>query len=188
MGEGSVTNDDQIPEWIEAARRGDEQSFLNIYRSYSGKVRGLLRQMLGSENLDDHVQEVFLRVWRGIGSLRETAAFSGWIYKTAWNVALDFRKTTANRRHQSDEYFEHLSMTHRAISPEGSMSAKILVDKALGELDFEHRGVVVLVDLEDFSLEKTSEIMNIPVGTVKSRLFHARNRLRKYLEAKGVEL
>jgi len=63
-----------------------------------------------------------------------------------------------------------------------------LVEKALKALDFDHRGVVVLVDLEDFLLETAAQITNIPIGTVKSRLFNARERLRTHLLAEGVDL
>jgi len=58
----------------------------------------------------------------------------------------------------------------------------------LASLDFEHRAVVVLVDLEELSIEDTAQMMNIPAGTVKSRLFNARKRLRQFLESKGVSL
>lgn len=183
-----MSDDKRIPLWVEAARRGDEQSFLQIYRMYSGKVRGMLRQMLGPDHLDDHVQEVFLRVWKGLGSLKEPAAFSGWIYRTSWNVAMDYRKSAALRRTQSEQMKQSESLSPAKHSPEKSLDAKIIVERALGELDFDHRGVIVLVELEDFSIEKTAQIMNIPLGTVKSRLFNARARIRQFLESQGVSL
>jgi RNA polymerase sigma-70 factor (ECF subfamily) len=183
-----MTDDEQLPHLIEAARRGDEQSFLQIYRIYSGKVRGMLRQMLGTDHLDDHVQEVFLRVWKSLGTIREPAAFSGWIYRTSWNVAMDHRKSAAVRRSQSEKIRETESTIQTKHLPEKTLEAKILVERALAELDFNHRGVIVLVELEDFSMEKAAQIMNIPVGTVKSRLFNARAQIRKFLENQGVSL
>lgn len=183
-----MTDDERVPHWVEAARRGDEKSFILLYRMYSGKVRGMLRQMLGPDHLDDHVQEVFLRVWKGLGSLREPAAFSGWIYRASWNVAMDWRKSAALRRIHNLRLVESETATRGSHSPERTMDAKILVERALADLDFEHRGVIVLVELEGFSMEKTAEIMNVPIGTVKSRLFNARARLKKYLESEGVQL
>lgn len=174
--------------WIDAARHGDEQGFLSIYRSYSKKVRGLLVQLLGPDHLDDNVQEVFLRVWKGLSSLREAQALSSWIYRTTWNVAIDHRKRSAKQRAQFNELTNAHTLAPSESKTEASIDAKILVEKALASLDFEHRAVVVLVDLEDLSVEDTAQMMNIPAGTVKSRLFTARKRLRQFLESKGVSL
>ncbi|MBM3381728.1 MAG: sigma-70 family RNA polymerase sigma factor [Betaproteobacteria bacterium] len=118
-----MSNDERIQTWVEAARRGDEQGFLSIYRFYSGKVRGVLRQMLGAEGLDDSVQEVFLRVWKGLSSLREPSAFSSWIYRTTWNVAMDSRKSAALRRTQADEFIQQAQLGRREHSPEKAMDA-----------------------------------------------------------------
>jgi RNA polymerase sigma-70 factor (ECF subfamily) len=175
-----------LQNWIESARQGDEQAFLRIYRTYSSKVRGLLVQLLGPENLDDYSQEVFVRVWKGLRALREPEAFSGWIYRTTWNVAMSVRKRSAQKKAQFKELVLAESFAPRKTEPDTSLSAKILVERALQSLDFDHRGVVVLVDLEDFSLESAAQIMNVPVGTAKSRLFYARKRLREYLEREGI--
>jgi len=174
--------------WIDAARHGDEQGFLSIYRSYSKKVRGLLVQLLGSDHLDDNVQEVFLRVWKGLSSLREAQALSSWIYRTTWNVAMDVRKRSAKQRAQFNQLILEHTLAPSESKTEASFDAKILVEKALASLDFEHRAVMVLVDLEELSIEDTAQMMNIPAGTVKSRLFNARKRLRQFLESKGVSL
>jgi RNA polymerase sigma-70 factor, ECF subfamily len=186
--EKRVAEVESIQNWIEAARHGDEQGFLSIYRSYSKKVRGLLVQLLGPEHLDDNVQEVFLRVWKGLSALREAKALSSWIYRTTWNVAMDVRKRSAKQRAQLNELTRENTLCLNDSKTEAALDAKILVEKALGSLDFEHRAVVVLVDLEDLSLENAAQIMNIPAGTVKSRLFNARTRLRQFLESKGVSL
>ncbi|MEN9528729.1 MAG: hypothetical protein RI932_602 [Pseudomonadota bacterium] len=183
-----MPHDDGVRDWVEAARRGDEQGFIRIYRAYAKKVRGLLGQMLGTEGLDDQVQEVFLRVWKGLGSPREVGAFSGWIYRTTWNVDMDFRRSAAQQRTHEDELARNDLNSEKVHQPERAMDAKILVERALGALDFDHLGVIVLVDLEDLSLESAAQIMDIPVGTVKSRLFKARERLRNYFEAEGVAL
>jgi RNA polymerase sigma-70 factor, ECF subfamily len=183
-----VAEVESMQSWIDAARHGDEQGFLSIYRSYSKKVRGLLVQLLGPDHLDDNVQEVFLRVWKGLSSLREAQALSSWIYRTTWNVAMDVRKRSAKQRAQFNELIHEHTVTPNESKAEASIDAKILVGKALASLDFEHRAVVVLVDLEELSIEDTAQMMNIPAGTVKSRLFNARKRLRQFLESKGVSL
>ena len=163
---------ESMQSWIDAARHGDEQGFLSIYRSYSKKVRGLLVQLLGPDHLDDNVQEVFLRVWKGLSSLREAQALSSWIYRTTWNVAMDVRKRSAKQRAQFNQLILEHTLAPSESKTEASFDAKILVEKALASLDFEHRAVVVLVDLEELSIEDTAQMMNIPAGTVKSRLFN----------------
>jgi RNA polymerase sigma-70 factor (ECF subfamily) len=133
------------------------------------------------------VQEVFLRAWKGLPKLRQTAQFSTWLYRIAWNVASDQRRQFA----QANENQQTLRKTV-PIQQDGldmmNLHYKDLVQRGLAQLSLEHRAVLVLHDLQDMPQKEVGEILGIPVGTVKSRLFHARDGLRQFLQQQGVQI
>lgn len=171
-------------DWTELARRakaGDEASFRELYRRASPKVRGTLRHLVGIDGLDDLEQEVFLRVWRHLPKLRDNAAFSTWLYRLTWNVAMDARKELAVSRGRITDgvEVEAVGDSSRAAARTDS---RIAVERALARLDPLHRAVLVLVELEELPQQEVAEILEVPLGTVKSRLFHARTQVRAALE------
>ena len=137
--------------------------------------------------LDDLVQDVFLRAWRGLPKFRQTAKFSTWLYRIAWNVASDYRQSDARGRTQLQELTKQAPM--RQESPDVMhLHYQDLVQRGLSELSAAHRTVLVLHDLEEMPQKEIAEILGIPVGTVKSRLFHARAAMRQFLDHEGVQL
>ena len=77
------------------SQEGNSDSFRQLYQRYQPKVRSTLYQLCGKNRLDDLVQEVFLRVWKNLPKLRQTAYFSTWLYRITWNVATDERRQFA---------------------------------------------------------------------------------------------
>lgn len=170
---------------VRQSRSGNAASFRQLYRRYQGNVRSTLYQLCGRDALDDLVQETFLRAWTGLPKLRSPQQFSTWLYRITWNVASDRRREFARSRDLTAQ-----------LRPDPSVPAPDLmalhyrdwVERALNELSFEHRSVLVLHDLEDLPQKQVAAILGIPVGTVKSRLFHARSAVRQYLQTQGVSL
>ncbi len=182
---------------VQASLQGDRHSFKQLYQRHHNKVRSTLFQLCGSDGLDDLVQDVFLRAWKGLSKFRQSAQFSTWLYRIAFNVASDRRKALAKMRSRSinveDEQLANLA--DDAIAREGYSQAGLnqmhyqdLMQRGLAKLSDDHRAVLVLHDLEEIPQKDIAEILAIPVGTVKSRLFHARSAIKKFLEAQGVEL
>ena len=182
---------------VQACLQGDPYGFKKLYQRHHHKVRSTLYQLCGADGLDDLVQDVFLRAWKGLGKFRQSAQFSTWLYRIAFNVASDRRKALAKMRSRNisveDEQLENLS--DDAIAREGDSQPSLtqmhyqdLMQRGLAKLSEEHRAVLVLHDLEELPQKDIAEILSIPVGTVKSRLFHARSAIKKFLEAQGVEL
>jgi len=182
---------------VQASLQGDAHSFKKLYQRHHHKVRSTLFQLCGSDGLDDLVQDVFLRAWKGLGKFRQSSQFSTWLYRIAFNVASDRRKALAKMRSRNisveDEQLENLS--DDAIARDGYQQAGLnqmhyqdIMQRGLAKLSEDHRAVLVLHDLEELPQKDIAEILSIPVGTVKSRLFHARSAIRKFLEAQGVEL
>jgi RNA polymerase sigma factor (sigma-70 family) len=165
---------------------GDRQSFRLLYRRHQHQVRQILYQLCDPINLDDLVQEVFLRAWKGLPKFRQSSQFSTWLYRITWNVAADRRQTLAQDRSRLQTIAQSISSQHD--DPDMmQLHYQDLVRKGLSSLSEDHRSVLVLHDLEELPQKQVAEILAIPVGTVKSRLFHARSGMRKFLEQSGIQ-
>ena len=182
---------------VQACLQGDPHGFKKLYQRHHHKVRSTLYQLCGSDGLDDLVQDVFLRAWKGLAKFRQSAQFSTWLYRIAFNVASDRRKSLAKMRSRNisveDDQLENLAddVIARESDQQPSLTQmhyQDLMQRGLAKLSEDHRAVLVLHDLEELPQKDIAEILSIPVGTVKSRLFHARSAIKKFLEAQGVEL
>lgn len=184
-------------ELIVLCQQGDRDSFRLLYQRYQQRVRSTLYQLCGSALLDDLVQEVFLKAWKGLPKLKTPKYFSTWLYRISWNVATDQRrklartqeKTSLNEKTWEKEALNTSKLTDTESAPDlMQLHYQDLVQRGLNNLSFEHRAVLVLHDLEDLPQKQVAEVLNVPVGTVKSRLFHARNSLKQFLEQQGISL
>jgi RNA polymerase sigma-70 factor, ECF subfamily len=179
---------------VQLCLQGNTQTFGRLYQRHQQKVRSTIYQLCGADGLDDSVQEVFLRAWKGLSKFRQTAQFSTWLYRIAWNVACDRRRDFAKARSRNvsveDSRLEQIPDLTNTNSGNQlhKMHYQDLVQRGLQELSLDHRTVLVMHDLEELPQKEIAEIIGIPVGTVKSRLFHARSALRQFLESQGVEL
>lgn len=183
-------------ELILLCQQGDRACFRLLYQRYQQRVRSTLYKLCGKSSLDDLVQEVFLRAWKGLPKLRTTKYFSTWLYRISWNVATDQRrklakgkeKTSFNEKYSDKERLNYgKDLSNAQDTPDlMHLHYQDLVQRGLNNLSFDHRCVLVLHDLEDLPQKQVAQILDIPVGTVKSRLFHARNSFKKFLEQQGI--
>jgi RNA polymerase sigma factor (sigma-70 family) len=165
----------------------DRQSFRILYRRHQVRVRQIIYQLGDPISLDDLVQEVFLRAWKGLPKFRQNSQFSTWLYRIAWNVASDRRQTLAQDRSRLQTIAQNIATQHD--DPDlMQLHYQDVVQTGLSLLSDEHRAVLVLHDLEELPQKEVAEILKIPVGTVKSRLFHARSGMRKFLETAGIQV
>jgi RNA polymerase sigma factor (sigma-70 family) len=172
---------------IKQCLSGDAQSYAKLYRRHQLRVRSILYQLCGSSSLDDLVQEVFLKAWKGLPKFRQTAKFSTWLYRIAWNLAADDRQANMQKRHQL-ENLAAKTPTQQEAPNLLHFHYQDLVSRGLENLSFDHRTVLVLHDLEEVPQKEVAQILNVPLGTVKSRLFHARTAMRQFLQQQGVQL
>ena len=185
-------------ELIGLCQKGDRQSFHLLYQVYQQRVRSTLYQLCGTALLDDLVQEVFLKAWKGLPKLRKPKYFSTWLYRISWNVATDQRRRLAKGKEKivfkgklgnKDLLDCNRDLFNAQDSPDlMHLHYQDLVQRGLHNLSFEHRTVLVLHDLEDLPQKEVAEILDVPLGTVKSRLFHARNSLKNFLQQQGISL
>ncbi len=178
------TADDEL---VRSSLQGDRQSFRTLYRRHQQRVRQILYQLCDPPTLDDLVQDVFLRAWKGLPKFRQGSQFSTWLYRIAWNVAADRRQTLARDRSQLHAISRSVATEHE--DPDLiQLHYQDLVRQGLSALSEDHRSVLVLHDLEELPQKEVAEILDIPIGTVKSRLFHARSNMREFLAASGIQL
>ncbi|MBP0028505.1 sigma-70 family RNA polymerase sigma factor [Roseofilum sp. Guam] len=183
-GDSESSNHDS--ELVHRCLQGDSQSYRLLYRRYQAQVRSTLYQLCGPSHLDDLVQDVFLRAWKGLPKFRRSAKFSTWLYRITCNVASDQRRQLA-KQNQFSLNVDLLSVSENT-SDLMQLHYQDLVHRGLEQLSWEQRTVLVLHDLEDVPQKEIAQVLQIPVGTVKSRLFHGRAAMRKFLEAQGVQL
>ena len=185
-------------ELILLCQQGDRDCFRLLYQRYQQRVRSTLYQLCGKSSLDDLVQEVFLRAWKGLPKLKKAQYFSTWLYRISWNVAADRRRKLAKGKektgtiegYEDKEYSNYdRGLSNVYDTPDlMHLHYQDLVQRGLENLSFDHRAVLVLHDLEDIPQKQVAQILDVPVGTVKSRLFHARNSFKKFLEQQGISL
>ena len=192
----SETSPETDQELILLCQQGDRDCFRILYQRYQQRVRSTLYQLCGKALLDDLVQEVFLRAWKGLPKLKTTKYFSTWLYRISWNVATDRRRKLAKASEKANFNEKYTSKDRSGYGKDLSnikdtpdlmrLHYQDLVQRGLENLSFDHRCVLVLHDLEDLPQKQVAQILDIPVGTVKSRLFHARNSFKKLLEQQGI--
>jgi RNA polymerase sigma factor (sigma-70 family) len=171
---------------IQACRNGDGEAFRWLYRRHQRLVRSMLQPLCDPSTLDDLVQEVFLRAWKGLGRMQQQSQFSTWLYRIAWNVGADYRRRMVQSRSRQEQL--------RQLPTEFSATAwqdlhhRDLVCRGLQSLSNEQAMLIVLNDLQEVPQAEIAGILEIPVGTVKSRLFYARAALRKFFKKEGISL
>jgi len=165
---------------VEFAVNGDTQAFERLYRRHVAKIHSLARWLLSRDDVDDVIQDVFIRVWQKLDTFRGNSAFSTWLHRLATNVILRRREKigTDESRHSGSE----LELATRA-SVGNNTGLKVDIENAVDRLPPRARQVFVLHDMEGYKHEEIATALEISVGTSRSQLHHARMALRSFFEA-----
>ena len=176
-------------ELIKGAKRGDAESFEALILSCKGKAYNIaLRYMRNEEDALDVLQESFIKIFRGLGKFNGQSRFDTWVYRIVVNSCKDMLRKNKRDEHV-DMVFEN--QEHENYIPEiaasGPGPAEVLERKEEGEyildclekLNFEHKEILILRDVREFSYDEIAEILDCSVGTVKSRISRARQRLKE---------
>ena len=139
---------------------------------------GVLRQR---EDAEDVAQEAFIKAHRNFRRLRDRASFRAWLVRLTWRLALDRQRTNRRRAHRDTE--------HGRLAPTTSSSDPAIINeraehvwRAIDELPEKLRLALVLSGIEGHDIREISRLLGLPEGTVKSRLFHARERMKESLK------
>jgi RNA polymerase sigma factor (sigma-70 family) len=173
---------------IRECQQGKTDAFRELYRRHQKSVRSMLGHLCDPTMLEDLVQEVFMKAWKGLPNMRGSAQFSTWLYRIAWNVGADYRRSMAQQRQRAQQQEMMYATMDTSVHSLQQMHHQDLVSRGLQHISADHAIVIVLHDLQDLPQSEIAEILKIPIGTVKSRLFHARQILRQFFQEEGVSL
>ena len=178
---------------VDKARKGDLLAFRSLVEAHQNRLFGVALGMLKDrDEAKDVVQEVLIKVHQKLGDFEGNAAFSTWIYRICVNLCIDKKRAHARRHMVSiDDVGDGDVSATPGSEGGGDNPLRALKDKELGAqigralatLSPEHRAVVLLREIEGMSYEEISQVLEIPKGTVMSRLFHARKLLQEQLRA-----
>ena len=162
------------------ARRGDQAAFEEIVHTLERPLFYYVRRLVSrDEDGWDIVQDVWIKAFRGIGSIRETKRFRIWLYSIAHKTVMSHHRAA----YRSHTVFDDTPVPKDAADIDATPQPEDAerVHLALDQLDPPFREVLTLRFLEDLSVEETAEVIGVPGGTIKSRLFHAKKALKKIL-------
>ncbi|GJL82041.1 MAG: RNA polymerase sigma factor [marine bacterium B5-7] len=179
-------------ELVARVKSGDKGAFDVLVRKYQGKVSGLVaRYVYDRTEVEDVVQEVFLKAYRAIDRFREESAFYTWLYRIAVNTAKNHLVATGRRPPSHDVEVTDAINTdagvrlHESATPERSIMTREIaemLDATLRALPDDLREAIVLREIEGMTYEEIADVMSCPIGTVRSRIFRAREAIDKQLK------
>jgi len=201
LGAGTTTPPADAAGWTEdealvaALQRGSEEAYETLIVRFQQPVFNLVCRLTGDvAGASDIVQEVFLKIFRSIGSFRGHSRLRTWIYRITVNEAYNHRRWFC--RHQRQEIgmgeedhgrtFEDTlcDCGRTPFDLASNEETRSLLEEALAEVNPKFRAAVVLRDVEDLSYEEIATVLDISLGTVKSRILRGREALRKILEGR----
>ena len=180
MNSRSTPSAEPESELITAAQQGDRGAFGELVRRHRAGVINVVCRMCGDAHVaEDAAQEAFIRAWQHLPSYRPRSPFRNWVYRIATNAAVDVL-----RREKETVDIDTLPLVASNEGPEAAMEGherNERVQQAVLALPPASRAVLVLREYEGLSYREIAETLDIPIGTVMSRLNYARNRLRESL-------
>ncbi len=171
-----------------AASKGDMPAFEEIYTRHHRRVYSIcLRMLQNASEAEDLTQDVFIQLYRKIGSFRGDSAFTTWLHRMTVNqVLMHFRKRTVKFEKTTEEGETPDQVVTGTANPEKMRIVdKIALENAITQLPDGYRNVFVLHDIEGFEHEEVARILGCSVGTSKSQLHKARLKLQKLLRKKA---
>jgi len=178
---GAAIDEVLEPALVRRAAAGERSAFAELVRRHQGKVRGLLLRLCGDRTLaDDLAQEVFLRAYRGLFGFEGRSSFGTWLYRISYNAYLNHSTRVRKWSSLPSAYDAETAAPDDALSPPRADLRRDL-EAAVATLPTRYRGVVVLYYLQDLSYPEIAEILDVPLGTVKTHLHRAKRLLRSKL-------
>src|SRR5688500_6153674 len=161
---------------------GDERAFARLMDQFSQKTLGYLRGLVG-DDADDVHQDVWLSVYRGIGGLANPGAFRTWLFQTTRHRAVDFLRRQKRERELLDEVAGELAVDAADVDDGAGLGGVdgAILDTALLGISPPQREVLLLRYRDDLSYNEIALVVGCPIGTVRTRLHHAKRRLQELL-------
>jgi len=177
---------------VERAQSGDKRAFELLVIKYQRKVERLLSRIIRDHaEIEDVSQEAFIKAYRALGNFRGDSAFYTWLYRIAINTAKNYLISQGRRAPTSTHYdaeeaevFEEASALRDIATPDSVLMSKQIgeiVNRTIDALPDELRTAITLREIEGLSYEEIAQIMDCPIGTVRSRIFRAREAVATQL-------
>jgi len=176
--------------FVEDLKKNNPDSFKKLYEEYAPKIYGVLINYVNHDEIEDALQEVFLRIIKGINGFKGRSKLSTWIYRIAVNVGKNYTRKYQRSKETSVDFEDETDQNHNIQA----ISNTNVKNEVLEELDYqmilnimeklneEERLLIKLRDIDGMSYNEIAEIMEIPLGTVKSKLHYTRKKLRQLIE------
>lgn len=172
---------------VARVQKGDSRAFDMLVLKYQHRIFGLIsRYVRDADEVQDVAQEAFIKAYRALPGFRGESAFYTWLYRIAINTAKNYLVSRSRRPPGSDvdvedaEYYDGGTVLHEIESPENALfgeELKAVVERAIKGLPEDLRTAVTLREFDGLSYEDIAGIMDCPVGTVRSRIFRAREAI-----------
>jgi RNA polymerase sigma-70 factor, ECF subfamily len=174
---------------VAASRRGDQDAFAQLVQRYQRRIFNLVFRILQQyDEATEITQETFLAAWQGLPSFRGDARFPTWLYRIAYNCSLkqlEHRKRdrALQAAMQAEQVLQHVDDSVRADFELEAHDRQTMIQEQISNLPAKYRIVLVLRHLQEMTYEEMAEALTMPIGTIKTHLFRARNLLKERLEA-----
>ena len=195
VGSGGQERESDL-EMLRAVKAGDATAYRGLVEKYQGRMHSMVYGMTRNrEDARDITQEAFVKAYNNLDSFRLDSSFYTWLYRIAMNLSIDFLRR--RQRQGTTSYDEAIAARdgdgaiaeiHHGDDPRRLLERKRLYERimdAMEELPADQKQAILLRELEGLSYKEISDIMDIPEGTVMSRLFYARKKLQKVLSGEG---
>ena len=176
-------------ELISSFKRGDKSAFETIILNYQDRIYNLCRYMLANEHdAEDAAQDTFLKAYQSLNDFKPNASLYTWLYRIAVNTCIDYKRRpffeSIFRRSDTGEE-KVIEYASTSPSPERLSESKQMghaLQKSLKKLSQKLRGVIILKEIEGLSYEEIAAVLDISIGTVKSRISRAREELKELMK------
>jgi RNA polymerase sigma-70 factor (ECF subfamily) len=166
------------------AQAGDEAAYGRLVGQYQARLFNFVRSMVRNDQLaEDITQESFVKAFFSLGKLQNTASFKSWLFRIANNNTLDYLRRKRLAVVDTDDAVRETYVDER--NPEASAVSQARsahIRAALDRLKPDQKSILVMCDLQGLSYQEIAEALNIPFGTVQSRIFYARKKLKEHLD------
>jgi RNA polymerase sigma-70 factor (ECF subfamily) len=174
-------------ELVERLKKGEGRALDELFRRHRDAAYGIAYRLVGNrEDALDVVQEAFIHVMRGVETFRGQSSFRTWLYRIVTHAALDYRRYRSLRAAESLD--SDIAPEQAGAAPQrtpqeeaADRDLSFAIDKALANVSEKNRAALVLFAIEGQTYQEVAEVLGISVGTVMSRIFNARQRLRELM-------
>jgi RNA polymerase sigma-70 factor (ECF subfamily) len=174
---------------VDASKRGDQDAFARLVQRYQRHIFNLVFRILQQyDEATEITQETFLAAWQGLPAFRGDARFPTWLYRIAYNCSLKQLEQRKRDRAlqaaiQAEQFLNRADDSERAEAVLEASDRQNMIYEQLSSLPAKYRIVLVLRHLQEMTYEEMAETLTMPIGTIKTHLFRARNLLKERLEA-----